>query len=106
NVILGDDGRVRVLDFGLARAETAPERPATPIPAPTASLDTPITQHGTVMGTPRYMAPEQHRGLIAEAPADVFSLCVALYEALYRAHPFGPPEMRLGRVRSGEHDPP
>lgn len=71
---------VRVLDFGLAHAETAPARPATPV--------------------------AQHRGLIAEAPADVFSFCVALYEALYRSHPFGPPDERLGRVRSGEHDPP
>jgi eukaryotic-like serine/threonine-protein kinase len=108
NVIIGDDGRVRVLDFGLARAEGAHERPATPvpIPSPSPSLDTPLTEHGTVMGTPRYMAPEQHRGLVAEAPADVFAFCVALYEALYRSHPFGPPEVRLGRVRSGELDPP
>ncbi len=112
NVILGDDGRVRVLDFGLASSAT----PTVPTSSPptagsdsafTASaLDTPLTEHGTVMGTPRYMAPEQHRGQAVGAPADVFAFCVTLYEAVYRAHPYGPPEQRALRLRTGELDPP
>ncbi len=62
NVIVGDDGRVRVLDFGLARAEA--------------------TGDGRVAGTPRYMAPEQASGAAATPAADQFSFCVSLRETL------------------------
>jgi serine/threonine-protein kinase len=76
NVLVGDDGRVRVTDFGLARAA---EHGAVAGASGAAS---------TVHGTPAYMAPEQHQGLAADARADQFALCVSLYEALYGERPF------------------
>src|SRR5262249_2494207 len=47
-----------------------------------------LTQSGVVIGTPVYMAPEQHRGEPTDARADQFAFCVALYEALYGERPF------------------
>jgi eukaryotic-like serine/threonine-protein kinase len=70
NVLVGHDGRVRVLDFGLA---------ATAVDA---------SHAGGLIGSPAYMAPEQHRGEPATAAADQFAFCVALHEALYGARPF------------------
>ncbi|MCB9562663.1 MAG: tetratricopeptide repeat protein [Kofleriaceae bacterium] len=89
NVLVDDDGRVRVTDFGVARArgDHAPE-PVTEDAGPSA-LDTPLTRAGTAIGTPRYMAPEQRRGASA-ATSDQFAFCVALFEALYGRHPYGP----------------
>jgi serine/threonine-protein kinase len=112
NVILGDDGRVRVLDFGLARsahlAESGgePVREASPDDTPLPfterdRLETPLTRYGTVVGTPRYMAPEQYRSAAVGPPADVFAFCVSLYEALYGRHPYGKSTERESRVRTG-----
>jgi tetratricopeptide (TPR) repeat protein/predicted Ser/Thr protein kinase len=89
NVLVGGDGRARVTDFGLARSvdvdvdddeTTGGERQR--------ALDALLTQTGTVMGTPRYMAPEQHLGQAADAGCDQFAFCVSLYEALYGEPPF------------------
>jgi len=79
NVIVGHDGRVRVLDFGLAKL--AP-RTATP------TADTTDTQIGAIVGTPRYMAPEQLRGQGAGPAADQFAFCVCAYELAYGTRPF------------------
>ena len=94
NVLVGADGRARVLDFGLARREADPaaRRPSDSLRARVDGggdvLSSKLTLAGTIMGTPAYMSPEQHRGDPADARTDQFSLCVALHEAIYRQHPF------------------
>ncbi|MFT3696999.1 MAG: serine/threonine-protein kinase [Kofleriaceae bacterium] len=97
NVLLGKDGRVRVSDFGLARALGPDEEN---LPAATranmarAQMDlsrspmSPLTRTGAVMGTPMFMAPEQHLGERADERSDQFAFCVALYRALYGDWPF------------------
>ncbi|MCE9579735.1 MAG: protein kinase, partial [Deltaproteobacteria bacterium] len=89
NVLVGTDGRVRVTDFGLARSLiTAAQEDNRGAPtAMMASLRATLTATGTVLGTPRYMAPEQLRGKDTDARSDQFSFCIALYEALYGQHP-------------------
>jgi len=113
NLLVGDDGRVRVLDFGLARGERqAPpigeqDEPAPPPASAGSTLATPLTEPGVVMGTPAYMAPEQHLGRPADARTDQFGYCVALYEALYRARPFaGKTRAALRRAVVGGHVEP
>jgi len=89
NVLIGDDGRVRVLDFGLARRSG--ERAATAGQAERVSpqlLGRQLTREGAVAGTPRYMAPEQHKLGEVDARADQFAFCAAMYEALTRHRPF------------------
>jgi serine/threonine protein kinase len=86
NVLVGGDGRVRVTDFGLARSLLAPDEVAQPKPVMTA-LNQALTATGTVLGTPRYMPPEQLTGPDLDERSDQFSFCVALYEALYGSHP-------------------
>jgi len=90
NVLVGSDGIAKVLDFGLARAVDSPSPEAlAPLRAATStSLDTALTRTGTVLGTPAYMAPEQHLGEAATEKSDQFSYCVSLYEALYDQSPF------------------
>ena len=93
NVLIADDGSVKVTDFGLARVI----RRGLPVDddhrrsisvGDGSTLDLELTRDGAIMGTPAYMAPEQHRGDEVDARSDQFALCVALYQALYDVLPF------------------
>jgi tetratricopeptide (TPR) repeat protein/predicted Ser/Thr protein kinase len=115
NILVGVDGRARVLDFGISRAAdnvvdlahaatTSPEGPQ--------SGDT-LTVVGTLMGTPAYMSPEQLLGHPLDFRSDQYAFAVALYETLVGARPFAgktpadrlregftftcPPDTRLSR---------
>ncbi len=80
NVLVTEAGGVLVTDFGLVGGE--------PRGAGGAGADAGLTVTDAVMGTPRYMSPEQHRGAAVDARADQFSFCASLYEALFGALPF------------------
>ncbi|HEY7862894.1 MAG TPA: protein kinase [Thermoanaerobaculia bacterium] len=84
NVMVGSDGRVRVLDFGLARLYSGRvEDDATK--AETLSA---LTEEGAILGTVPYMSPEQLRGEAADARSDIFSFGILLYELATGTHPF------------------
>jgi tetratricopeptide (TPR) repeat protein len=114
NVMVTRDGKVRVMDFGLARRVKRPAEDGTPQALPgddstviagdgsnsprrtnsssdnfvdLPTTDGQLTHDGTVVGTPAYMPPEQYLGK-TDARADQFSFCVALYESVYGQHPF------------------
>ena len=81
NVKITPDGRVKVLDFGLAKAVVA-DRPDDV----TGGIE--VTQTGIILGTPAYMPPEQARGLAVDTRADVWAFGVLLYEMLTGKRPF------------------
>ncbi len=71
NIMITEDGRVKVADFGVAKIESSM-----------------LTQVGTKVGTPAYMSPEQHKGLVVDGRSDLFSCGVILYQFLTGARPF------------------
>ncbi|MBX7084325.1 MAG: tetratricopeptide repeat protein [Nannocystaceae bacterium] len=93
NVLLGAGDRVVVADFGLARAAADArvdlERTVDDgVPAPRSLIHAPLTMTGAVLGTPAYMAPEQHLGREPDRRTDQFAFAVVAWEALYGQRPF------------------
>ncbi|HEY7411790.1 MAG TPA: protein kinase, partial [Vicinamibacteria bacterium] len=97
NVMLRPDGYVKVLDFGLARLSRSSD-----------SRSDTATQPGVVLGTLRYMSPEQARGDTASTASDVFSMGVLFYELATGAHPFysGPGSATAFAILSQPAAPP
>jgi tetratricopeptide (TPR) repeat protein/predicted Ser/Thr protein kinase len=116
NALVGNDGRVRVLDFGLARGLLEDEdTPAASIESSVdlfdstdSSLRAPLTRTGAILGTPAYMAPEQHLGKRADARCDQYAFCIALFEKLYGQRPFAASNLRqlVTRVLAGKIEEP
>jgi predicted Ser/Thr protein kinase len=92
NVVRTPDGRVKILDFGLAQFTDADDP----------SVD--LTGDGGAIGTPAYMSPEQIRGAPIDRRSDVFALGVLAYELLTGMHPFaaGTPAATLARILEAE----
>lgn len=108
NVLIDRRGRVKVTDFGLARAIGAPSSDGDE-PAAGTPLEERLTRDGALVGTPRYMAPEQLARHDATARSDQFSFAVALYEGVAGVAPFRGQttgsvleEIRAGRIVTGK----
>src|SRR5262245_61072402 len=84
NVMIGADGRLKVLDFGLAKLMEAPLAEMAVTGLPTVVL----TAEGRIVGTVAYMSPEQAEGKPVDSRSDIFSLGVMLYEMVTGARPF------------------
>jgi eukaryotic-like serine/threonine-protein kinase len=100
NIMVRDDGYVKLLDFGLARLSHGEET----------DQDITVMQHtcpGEMLGTIRYMSPEQARGERAGPPSDVFSLGVVFYELCERAAPAAGQPRSMGPLSAGtaSHSP-
>jgi tetratricopeptide (TPR) repeat protein len=100
NVIVGSDGRVRVMDFGLARLrhdapeDEAPKRSSDLSIESRSPLSEKLTIAGVVVGTPAYMAPELYAEEAANAGTDQFAFGVAVFEALFRTRPYDKQDLR------------
>jgi tetratricopeptide (TPR) repeat protein len=104
NVLVGNDERPRVVDFGLARSAGS----ALESQGAVGAFDSPLTQHGDVMGTPLYMAPEQLRGDAVDERSDQYGFCASLWEGLYGAPPTRADDFDQlrQRVEAGDIDAP
>ncbi|MBG0811495.1 protein kinase [Methylosinus sp. H3A] len=91
NLMIGNDGRVKIMDFGIARVQGSVR----------------MTRAGTAIGTPLYMAPEQRRGSEGDERSDLYSLAVVLYEIVSGAPPFaGLDEVELLQAQISRDPPP
>ncbi len=106
NVLVGADGRVRVTDFGLVGLTDEEDGAAGAPSVDEQGEPVALTRTGALLGTPAYMAPEQHARQPLDARADQFSFCLALWEALAGERPFAGDtydelrdNVRAGRLR-------
>ena len=98
NVLVGDDGRPRVGDFGLARADHAA------MVADPTTLNTADTMTAGLAGTPAYMAPEQMMGDPVDARCDQFAFCVVAWECLFGKRPFTGPTLGALQLAIEKHE--
>jgi eukaryotic-like serine/threonine-protein kinase len=109
NLLVGGDGRLRVADFGIAHLTRAPAEARAHDEGTITGVhredgrDEETTAPGerVIAGTPRYMAPEQHRGETPDARADQYALCVTAFEALVGQPPFQ--GTTLAELRDAKH---
>lgn len=115
NVLVDEHGRAVVLDFGLARrASSQDDLPpvsddgSVSARGMSSEVDLDLTRTGAKLGTPAYMAPEQHLSSPTDARTDQFSFCVVTWEALYGSRPFAGATTREARysVLKGELQEP
>ena len=95
NIKITPDGRVKVLDFGLAKASASEAM----------TEETTVTQPGRIIGTPAYMSPEQARGKPTDKRSDIWSFGCVLYEMLTGKIPFKGETVSDTLVRLLEHEP-
>ncbi|HWS56076.1 MAG TPA: protein kinase [Pyrinomonadaceae bacterium] len=100
NLMRREDGFVKVLDFGIAKA-IAPEDGAGALPD-----NLPVTETGALVGTVRYMSPEQASGAAVDGRTDVWSLGVVLYELASGRPPFNQESMTATLVAIMTREPP
>ncbi len=106
NVMLGDDGRVHVLDFGLVGHAAADAGSGPTADAPGEPMT--LTRTGMMMGTPAYMSPEQYLHKTIDARSDQYNYCTALFEAVHGRRPISAHTVaeQRRRVLAGELDEP
>ena len=88
NIMVSDDGRVRVLDFGLAKLREQAAGVAGQSELPTVGEAAPLTEEGRILGTMPYMSPEQLEGKDVDSRSDIFSLGAVVYEMATGERPF------------------
>ena len=81
NILVGDDGCVKLTDFGIARVISGRQTPLS-------SMSVELTRPGTILGTLQYMSPEQIEGKIVDIRSDIYSLGVLMYHCLTGVLPF------------------
>jgi len=105
NIKVREDGTVKVLDFGLAKAFQPEAADASVSQSPTISLTAAATQMGMVLGTAAYMAPEQARGKVVDKRADIWAFGAVLFEMLSGQGAFGGDDLSQTLARVIERDP-